>query len=64
MDEVICAVPLQLDGPNPTWWFEWRSLMLCTCSYCKEVDRQRICSATDMRKAAQIIAEQLQEEPP
>jgi hypothetical protein len=25
MTEVICATPLQLDGPNLEWWFEWRS---------------------------------------
>jgi hypothetical protein len=62
MDEVICTVPLLLDGPNPTWWFEWRSIVPCACSYCKEADRQRICPATDMTKAAQIIAEQLREE--
>jgi hypothetical protein len=61
MDEVICVVPLLLDGPNPTWWFEWRSLVPCACSYCKEADRQRIYPATDMTKAAQIIAEQLRD---
>jgi hypothetical protein len=63
MTEVICAVPLQLEGPNPTWWFEWRSTVPCTCSDCKGADRQRICPATDMTKAACLIAAQLREEP-
>jgi hypothetical protein len=62
MDEVICAVPWQLDDPNPQWWFEWRSFVSCDCSHCKKKEPQQICPAVDMKQAAQLIAEELQEE--
>jgi hypothetical protein len=54
MDEVICALPWHLNGPNPEWWFEWYKPW--------EEARARICAAKDMAKAAAVILVQLHEE--
>ena len=52
LDEVICATrSRRRDGPNAAWWFEWRLF--------RDGRRERICTATDMSKAARIVAEQL-----
>jgi hypothetical protein len=62
MNEVICALPLLLEGPNPQWWFEWRSFVSCRCPDCVDKKPERICVAKDMIQAARLIAEELREE--
>jgi hypothetical protein len=57
-DEFICAVPFTLNeqrrcwtDPDPEWWFMWWGDQMLP-----------ICRATDMRRAARVIADQLYEE--
>jgi hypothetical protein len=54
MNEVICAMPMLLEGPNPEWWFEWHKPWKDT--------RERICLAVDMTSAARLVAQELREE--
>jgi hypothetical protein len=58
LDEFICAVPFTLNeqrhcwtDPDPEWWFMWWGDQTLP-----------ICQATDMRRAARVIADQLREE--